>query len=283
MLAAPAPAGRDARGVGAWLEEAAPGLLANRSVRAFLESYPQRAWPEVLRLALLHGIASLDASYPGLALTPAQLRAVVERGAAAAAVERKLPALQRELLDLQYRLDGVYDDIAGGGARRSGGGGAPRGPAVRAGAAGGGGGVARRALRPVCPGPESKQRPRALTPPPLRAPPRRRRRRATSPAPTTKARAAPAAWARLRSWRCRPAVPATCCAWRRPRATPRRPRQRRGRARRRAARRRRAAPSRRASTRAACAAAAARSSRPSPRHTGARASGRASPRPGGGR
>jgi hypothetical protein len=117
VLTAPTGSAGGDRTVGAWLEEAAPGLLANRTIRGFLEQYPQRAWPEVLRLALIHGVASLNTAYPGLTLTAAQLRAAVERGAIAAAVERKLPTLQRELLDLQYRLDGVYDDISGGGAR----------------------------------------------------------------------------------------------------------------------------------------------------------------------
>ncbi|GBF91618.1 hypothetical protein Rsub_04358 [Raphidocelis subcapitata] len=103
------------RALAPWFEEAAPGLLTNKAIRRFLEGYSPSLWPEVLKLALLHGLIAIQAQHPGQTLSPAQLRALVERGAVAAVVERKLPALQREMLDLQARLDAVYDEVSGAG------------------------------------------------------------------------------------------------------------------------------------------------------------------------
>ncbi|KIZ02517.1 hypothetical protein MNEG_5445, partial [Monoraphidium neglectum] len=99
------------RGRVAWFEDAAPGLLTNRTIRAFLEQYSQHLWPDVVKLMLIHGIVSVQAQFPGQSLSPQQLRTVVEQGAASAVVERTLPRLQRQVLDLQQRLDGVYDDL----------------------------------------------------------------------------------------------------------------------------------------------------------------------------
>lgn len=119
-------------------------LSSNRAIRGFLQQYPRQLWPQVLNLALIHGVVAVQTAFPGEALTPGQLRALAEQGAAAGVVARKLPALQRELLELQASLDGVYDDISGAAAGDRGGGaggGVPRGAPGGAAAA-----AARRAV-----------------------------------------------------------------------------------------------------------------------------------------
>lgn len=96
-----------------WFADAAPGLLTNRTIRNYLDTYTQQQWPHVVKLTLLHGILSLSKQYSGQQLTVAQLREVVEKGATSAAVERSIPTLQRQILGLQQQLEGVYDELEG--------------------------------------------------------------------------------------------------------------------------------------------------------------------------
>lgn len=100
------------RPLAAWYEDVTPGLLTNRTIRNFLEQYSQQLWPDVIKLAVIHGIVSLLKQYPGQSLSLQQLRSAAEQAAAAEVVDRSIPKLQRQILDLQERLDGVYEDLS---------------------------------------------------------------------------------------------------------------------------------------------------------------------------
>ena len=94
-----------------WFAEASPGLLTNKTVRAFLSQYSQQQWPTIVKLIVLHGILSIQHQYPGLCLSTSQLKELVEKGACSIAVERNIPQLQRQILNLQQELDDVFDRL----------------------------------------------------------------------------------------------------------------------------------------------------------------------------
>jgi hypothetical protein len=94
-----------------WFAEAAPGLLTNKTIRTFLSHYSQQQWPTVVKLITLHGILSIQHQYPGVCLSAAQLKELVEKGACSNVVERNIPQLQRQILNLQLELDGVFDRL----------------------------------------------------------------------------------------------------------------------------------------------------------------------------
>lgn len=67
---------------------------------------------QVIKLTLIYGVLGLEQQFPGGALSIPQLRKLVERGGAQLVVERNLPGLQRQILNLQTGLDAVFDRLA---------------------------------------------------------------------------------------------------------------------------------------------------------------------------
>lgn len=66
---------------------------------------------QVIKLTLIYGVLGLEQQFPGGALSIPQLRKLVEKGAAQLVVERNLPGLQRQILNLQTGLDAVFDRL----------------------------------------------------------------------------------------------------------------------------------------------------------------------------
>lgn len=95
-----------------WFAEASPGLLTNRTVRNFISHYSQSQWPEVIKLVLIHGIIALHKQHPGQHLSVKQLKELIEKGGCSLVIERSIPQLQRQILQLQTELDGVFDSLA---------------------------------------------------------------------------------------------------------------------------------------------------------------------------
>lgn len=121
-----------------WFADCAPSLLTNRTIRRYLDAYSEHKWPEVsrtatstllspllssplttvcvcvqvIKLTLIYGVLGLEQQFPGGSPSIAQLRALVEKGGAQLVVERNLPGLQRQILNLQTGLDAVFDRLA---------------------------------------------------------------------------------------------------------------------------------------------------------------------------
>lgn len=67
---------------------------------------------QVINLTMIYGILGLEQQFPGGRLSIAQLRQLCEKGGAQLVVERNLPGLQRQILNLQTNLDAVFDRLA---------------------------------------------------------------------------------------------------------------------------------------------------------------------------
>jgi hypothetical protein len=67
---------------------------------------------QVIKLTLIYGVLGLEQQFPGGTLSIPQLRQLVEKGGAQLVVQRNLPVLQRQILDLQTNLDAVFDRLA---------------------------------------------------------------------------------------------------------------------------------------------------------------------------
>jgi hypothetical protein len=67
---------------------------------------------QVIKLTLIYGILGLEQQFSGGSLSIAQLRQLCEKGGAQLVVERNLPGLQRQILNLQTNLDAVFDRLA---------------------------------------------------------------------------------------------------------------------------------------------------------------------------
>jgi hypothetical protein len=67
---------------------------------------------QVIKLTLIYGVLGLEQQFPGGTLSIPQLRKLVEKGGAQLVVERNLPGLQRQILNLQTNLDAVFDRLA---------------------------------------------------------------------------------------------------------------------------------------------------------------------------
>lgn len=67
---------------------------------------------QVIKLTLIYGVLGLEQQFPGGTLSIPQLRQLVEKGGAQLVVERNLPGLQRQILNLQTNLDAVFDRLA---------------------------------------------------------------------------------------------------------------------------------------------------------------------------
>jgi hypothetical protein len=93
--------------------DASPGLLTSKLVRTHLSQYSQQLWPLVVKLTLLHGIQSIQQQFQGSCLSVQQLQQLVESGACGLAVQKTIPALQRQILSLQQELDTVFDALDG--------------------------------------------------------------------------------------------------------------------------------------------------------------------------
>lgn len=69
-------------------------------------------WLQVIKLTLIYGVLGLEQQFSGANLSIPQLRQLVEKGGAQLVVERNLPGLQRQILNLQTNLDAVFDRLA---------------------------------------------------------------------------------------------------------------------------------------------------------------------------
>lgn len=72
---------------------------------------PDAETPQVIKLTLIYGVLGLEQQFPGGTLSIPQLRQLVEKGGAQLVVERHLPGLQRQILNLQTNLDAVFDKL----------------------------------------------------------------------------------------------------------------------------------------------------------------------------
>lgn len=63
-------------------------------------------------MTLIYGVLGLEQQFPGGTFSIPELRKLVEKGGAQLVVERNLPGLQRQILDLQTNLDAVFDRLA---------------------------------------------------------------------------------------------------------------------------------------------------------------------------
>jgi hypothetical protein len=86
--------------------------LNNSTIKEYLKHYSPHEWPEVIRLTLIHGIVALQHSHEGRVLSLGQLRQAVDSSRATLVVQRNVPQLQRQILQLQSQLDSVFDKIS---------------------------------------------------------------------------------------------------------------------------------------------------------------------------
>lgn len=94
-----------------WFEAISPHLLRNKAIRTYLTQYSIAAWPEVVKLTMLHGVLTLQKQYPGEILPLERLRGVLTSGQSAVAVESALPDLKERLEGLQAQLADVGNDL----------------------------------------------------------------------------------------------------------------------------------------------------------------------------
>lgn len=94
-----------------WFSDVAPSLLTNRTVRNYLNGFSEQSWPHVVKLTLLYGIVSLQQQYPGETFSLQQLKQAVQSAATNLVVQRNVPQLHRQLLNLQTDLDKVFDRL----------------------------------------------------------------------------------------------------------------------------------------------------------------------------
>lgn len=96
----------------AWFEYAEPGLLTNRTIRNFLNSYSQEKWPDVVKLTLLYGIVTLRQSM-GVTFVPLEkIRQKISRLETAYCVEEKLLPIQEKVQDLKGDVQQILESFA---------------------------------------------------------------------------------------------------------------------------------------------------------------------------
>lgn len=96
----------------AWFEYAEPGLLTNRTIRNFLNSYSQEKWPDAVKLTLLYGIVTLRQSM-GVAFVPLEtIRQKISRSETAYCVEEKLLPIQEKVQDLKGDVQEILEAFA---------------------------------------------------------------------------------------------------------------------------------------------------------------------------
>jgi hypothetical protein len=86
--------------------------LNNGVIKDYLMRYSPQEWPEVTKLTLIYGIVALQHSCEGRVLSLQELRQAVETSNAMLVVQRNVPQLQRQILQLQSQLDSVFDKLA---------------------------------------------------------------------------------------------------------------------------------------------------------------------------
>lgn len=94
-----------------WFADVAPSLLTNRTIRNYLAGYSEQSWPQVVKMTILYGIVCLQQQHSGQTLTLQQLKEVAQAAATNAVVQRNVPALQRQILQMQTDLDKVFDKL----------------------------------------------------------------------------------------------------------------------------------------------------------------------------
>jgi hypothetical protein len=85
--------------------------LNNGTIKEYLQRYSPQEWPEVTKLTLTYGIVALQHSYEGRILSLRELRQAVETSNTTLVVQRNVPQLQRQILQLQSQLDNVFDKL----------------------------------------------------------------------------------------------------------------------------------------------------------------------------
>uniref|UniRef100_A0A383WBC4 Uncharacterized protein n=1 Tax=Tetradesmus obliquus TaxID=3088 RepID=A0A383WBC4_TETOB len=91
-----------------WL---AGDALNNGTIKEYLQRYSPQEWPEVTKLTLIYGIVALQHSCEGRLLSLRELRQAVETSNTTLVVQRNVPQLQRQILQLQSQLDSVFDKL----------------------------------------------------------------------------------------------------------------------------------------------------------------------------
>src|SRR5690242_16378224 len=91
-----------------WFADVAPSLLTNRTIRNYLAGYSEQSWPQVVKMTILYGIVCLQ-QHSEQTLTLQQLKEVVQAAATSLVVQRNVPGLQRQILQMQTDLDKVFD------------------------------------------------------------------------------------------------------------------------------------------------------------------------------
>ncbi|WIA28763.1 hypothetical protein OEZ86_011296 [Tetradesmus obliquus] len=91
-----------------WL---AGDALNNGTIKEYLKRYSPQEWPEVTKLTLIYGIVALQHSCEGRLLSLRELRQAVETSNTTLVVQRNVPQLQRQILQLQSQLDSVFDKL----------------------------------------------------------------------------------------------------------------------------------------------------------------------------
>jgi hypothetical protein len=86
--------------------------LNNGAIKDYLKRYSPQEWPEVTKLTLICGIVALQHSYEGRMLSLQELRQAVETSNTTLVVQRNVPQLQRQILQLQSQLNSVFDKLA---------------------------------------------------------------------------------------------------------------------------------------------------------------------------
>lgn len=85
--------------------------LNNSNIKDYLKCYTPQEWPEVTKLTLTYGIMALQHSFDGRILSMQELRQAVGTSNTTLVVQRNVPHLQRQILQLQSQLDSVFDKL----------------------------------------------------------------------------------------------------------------------------------------------------------------------------
>lgn len=96
---------------GSWYETAKSALYLNRTLREWLDSYPEPQRPEAAKLALLHGVTCLRKSFGSTVLSLEQLKHATGQGQHVVALKEELPTLHQGVAQIRQLLDGFDQDL----------------------------------------------------------------------------------------------------------------------------------------------------------------------------
>lgn len=95
----------------AWYDAAKSALYVNRTLREWLQSYPEVQRPEAAKLALIYGITCLRKGFGSKLLSIDELKQVTARGQHAVALNEDLPAITKGMAEIRQTLDGFDQEL----------------------------------------------------------------------------------------------------------------------------------------------------------------------------